>query len=79
MSGIRSLTRLSGVTDELKGLEMGAVDYITKPYVREVLLTRMRIHLIGITENTTKSALKNIYGKLNIHSKLKLAELDLGD
>jgi DNA-binding NarL/FixJ family response regulator len=34
---------------------------------------------MGITENTTKSALKNIYGKLNIHSKLNLAELDLGD
>jgi DNA-binding NarL/FixJ family response regulator len=109
---------------------MGAADYITKPFIREILLARLKIHLknsldlryfrkifpggrggkkkikpfppltpgelkiallaqrrftvremaaeMGITENTIKSALKNIYGKLNIHSKLQLADLDLG-
>jgi DNA-binding NarL/FixJ family response regulator len=124
------LTRLTGAKNELKGLEMGAADYITKPFIREILLARLKIHLknsldlryfrkillggrggkkkvepfppltpwelkiallaqrrftvyeiaaeMGITENTVKSALKNIYGKLNIHSKLQLADLDLG-
>jgi DNA-binding NarL/FixJ family response regulator len=112
--------------NELKGLEMGAVDYITKPFVREILLARLKTHLengrefrrlrgtagkkkkaepftpltpwerkiallaqqrlsapeiaekMGITENTAKSALRSIYGKLDIHSKRSLAELDLG-
>ncbi|MDR2176791.1 MAG: response regulator, partial [Treponema sp.] len=32
------LTGLSDTENELKGLEMGAVDYITKPFVREILL-----------------------------------------
>jgi DNA-binding response OmpR family regulator len=120
------LTGLSETENELKGLEMGAVDYITKPFVREILLARLKIHLengrefrrlrgaagkkkkvepfmpltpwerkiallaqrrlsapeiaekMGITENTAKSALRSIYGKLDIHSKRSLAELDLG-
>jgi DNA-binding CsgD family transcriptional regulator len=33
---------------------------------------------MGITENTAKSALRSVYGKLDIHSKRSLAELDLG-
>jgi DNA-binding response OmpR family regulator len=120
------LTGLSDMENELKGLEMGAVDYITKPFVREILLARLKTHLengrefrrlrgaagkkkkvepftpltpwerkiallaqqrltapeiaekMGITENTVKSALRSIYGKLDIHSKRHLAELDLG-
>ena len=120
------LTGLSDTENELKGLELGAVDYITKPFVREILLARLKIHLengrefrrlrgtagkkkevepftpltpwerkiallaqqrltapeiaekMGITENTAKSALRSIYGKLDIHSKRSLAELDLG-
>lgn len=39
---------LTGVTKteaELKGLSCGAVDYIRKPFVGEVLLARMRVHL----------------------------------
>lgn len=39
---------LTGVTKteaELKGLSCGAVDYIRKPFVGEVLLARLKIHL----------------------------------
>ena len=39
---------LTGVTDsvaELRGLQAGALDYITKPFVRAVLLARIAVHL----------------------------------
>jgi DNA-binding NarL/FixJ family response regulator len=39
------LTGLTEAGEELKGLEMGAVDYITKPFVREILLARIKTHL----------------------------------
>lgn len=121
------LTGLSETGSELKGLEIGAADYIVKPFVREILLARIKIHLekgreirrlrgarvkkkkpristpltpweqkiavlaqerlsageiaekMSIKENTIKSALKAVYGKLGIHSKRDLAELDLSE
>jgi DNA-binding NarL/FixJ family response regulator len=122
------LSRPGNAGDEIKALERGAADYLTKPFVPEVLLARIKVHLkssqeirrlrqalgegkkkaepfppftpwerriahlarrrltvwemaqeMGITENTVKSALKSIYGKLDIHSKLQLADLDLED
>jgi CheY-like chemotaxis protein/DNA-binding CsgD family transcriptional regulator len=39
------LTGLTEAGEELRGLEMGAVDYITKPFVREILLARIKTHL----------------------------------
>jgi CheY-like chemotaxis protein len=39
------LTGLSEAEAELRGLQSGAVDYITKPFVKEILLTRLAIHL----------------------------------
>ena len=39
---------LTGVTRteaELKGLSCGAVDYITKPFIKEILLARLKVHL----------------------------------
>lgn len=39
------LTGLTETEYELKGLTAGAVDYITKPFVKEILLARLRIHL----------------------------------
>jgi DNA-binding response OmpR family regulator len=39
---------LTGMTDadyELRGLTMGAVDYITKPFVKELFLARIKNHL----------------------------------
>lgn len=39
------MTALSDSDDKLKGLNLGAVDYITKPFHREEVLARIRLHL----------------------------------
>jgi DNA-binding NarL/FixJ family response regulator len=39
------LTGLSQAEAELRGLQSGAVDYITKPFVKEILLIRLATHL----------------------------------
>ena len=39
------LTAMSATEDEKKGLELGAVDYITKPISPPILLARVRTHL----------------------------------
>ena len=39
------LTARGGEVDKVKGLEMGADDYITKPFRLDILLARLRAHL----------------------------------
>lgn len=39
------LTAMLGSDDERKGLDIGAVDYITKPFTESILLARMKTHL----------------------------------
>ncbi|MDD3660788.1 MAG: response regulator [Lachnospiraceae bacterium] len=39
------LTAMDGSSSEIKGLELGAVDYVTKPFVKEILLLRIAKHL----------------------------------
>jgi DNA-binding response OmpR family regulator len=39
------LTGFNGVNDQVKGLGSGVVDYITKPFVRDVMLARLRLHI----------------------------------
>lgn len=39
------MTALADIDDKLKGLSLGAVDYITKPFQQEEVLARVRIHL----------------------------------
>jgi DNA-binding response OmpR family regulator len=39
------LTGVNTPDAELEGLSAGGVDYITKPFVREILITRLKIHL----------------------------------
>lgn len=39
------MTALSDTVDKVKGLELGAVDYVTKPFQQEEVLARVRLHL----------------------------------
>ena len=39
------MTALSDAKDKVKGLEMGAVDYITKPFQQEEVVARVKLHL----------------------------------
>jgi DNA-binding response OmpR family regulator len=39
------LTGVTKMETELKGLSCGAVDYITKPFIKEILLARLKVHL----------------------------------
>ena len=39
------ISALSDTCDKVQGFELGAVDYVTKPYQREELLARVRTHL----------------------------------
>ncbi len=40
------MTALSEVVDEVQGLELGAVDYIVKPFQAESVLARLKTHLV---------------------------------
>jgi len=39
------MTALSDTVDKVKGLELGAVDYVTKPFQQEEVLARINVHL----------------------------------
>ena len=39
------MTALSDSTDKVKGLEIGAVDYITKPFQHQEVIARLKLHL----------------------------------
>ncbi len=39
------ITSLSDVEEKIKGLYLGAVDYITKPFQPEEVLARVKLHL----------------------------------
>ncbi|MEH2004639.1 hybrid sensor histidine kinase/response regulator [Nostoc sp.] len=39
------MTALSDSTDKVAGLEIGAVDYITKPFQKEEVIARLKLHL----------------------------------
>ncbi|MBW4690940.1 MAG: hybrid sensor histidine kinase/response regulator [Lyngbya sp. HA4199-MV5] len=39
------MTALSDSNDKVKGLEMGAVDYITKPFQQDEVVARVKLHL----------------------------------
>jgi putative two-component system response regulator len=50
------ITGKTDTDDELKGLDLGAVDYITKPFVPPLLLKRIEVHLLVEAQ---KKALKS--------------------
>lgn len=52
---------LTGMTEsesEIKGLELGAIDYIKKPFVKEILLLRIKTHIESGKQNRKLSQFK---------------------
>ena len=58
------LTAKDDVTDKVAGLDMGADDYMTKPFAIEELLARIRVALNRNTAADIKKAEQIIYGEL---------------
>jgi DNA-binding response OmpR family regulator len=54
------VTALSDVIDEMKGLSLGAVDYITKPFSVPIVQARVRTHL-ALRAAQTEIAERNAY------------------
>ncbi len=77
------MTALSETIDKVKGLELGAVDYITKPFKQEEVLARVNIHLTichlqkQLIVQNTELEIKNTELKTkNAELEAKNAELD---
>jgi len=66
------LTAMAEIADEVKGLEMGAVDYITKPISPPVVLSRVRTHLA--LRRTQQELVKNNQKLENTLEELKSAQ-----
>jgi class 3 adenylate cyclase/ActR/RegA family two-component response regulator len=47
------LTGKTGTSDELEGLSLGAIDYITKPLIPPLLLKRIEVHLLVESQRRT--------------------------
>lgn len=68
------LTGMDSPDFEIKGLECGAVDYITKPFVKEVLLARIRKQ-IEMGDAVRKSSKYNADGLELIEKELSSTEI----
>ncbi len=58
------LTALSSIENKLKGLETGAVDYITKPFNPDILLLKIR-NSINSRQNAKEFFIQSIEQKIN--------------
>jgi class 3 adenylate cyclase len=47
------LTSKTDTSDELEGLSLGAIDYITKPFILPLLLKRIEVHLLVESQRRT--------------------------
>lgn len=63
------MTALSETVDKVKGLNLGAVDYITKPFQQDEVLARVKTHL-KIYQLTKALAEQNILLKREIEERL---------
>jgi len=73
------MTALSDTVDKVKGLNLGAVDYITKPFQQQEVLARIRVHLKlrNLTETLAEQnvLLKQLTGELEERVADRTAEL----
>jgi signal transduction histidine kinase len=66
------MTALSDTIDKVKGLELGAVDYITKPFQQEEVIARIQVHL-----KLRQVSLELEQEKLNLEVKVQERTLEL--
>ncbi|MEH1940346.1 MAG: response regulator [Nostoc sp.] len=64
------MTALSETVDKVRGLNLGAVDYITKPLQHEEVLARVKIHL-SIRNLTKRLQEQNVHLELEIQERTK--------
>jgi signal transduction histidine kinase len=62
------MTALSDSVDKVKGLSLGAVDYITKPFQQDEVLARIRIHL-KLRNLSKKMAEQNLQLKTEVDER----------
>lgn len=75
-----SMPEMDGSSSEIKGLELGAVDYVTKPFVKEILLLRIAKHLAVREKSKELTILKQGKDILEFDpEKIKEAEKILTD
>jgi len=72
------LTAKAMQEDKLKGFEIGADDYITKPFSMEELLMRMRAIVRRTTESKTMDTSRNFYdiGKFNFDYNRQILKIN---
>lgn len=68
------MTALSETENKIKGLNAGAVDYITKPFQHEEVLARVKIHLQIRSMTTTLEEQNNLLKDFSTHLEAKIAE-----
>ncbi|MDB9314675.1 EAL domain-containing protein [Spirulina sp. CS-785/01] len=69
------MTALSETVDKLRGLQLGAVDYITKPFEQQEILARVQLHLQ--LYNLTQRLKKEIGDRKAAQTALKQLNQDL--
>lgn len=70
------LTAKGDVTDKVAGLDMGANDYMTKPFAIEELLARIRVALKSRSGETKKDEKQLSYGKLTVDLAARLVSFN---
>ncbi len=66
------MTALSDTIDKVKGLNLGAIDYITKPFQQEEVIARIQVHLK--LRQVTRELEQE---KINLEQKVKVRTADL--